>query len=107
MKLVHRSLARNGPGSAKVSPLPLPSPTPPSLCSLFHRPGLAPGGIVLVRLLICSPPCVQLLPEEEDDLWHAYNLIAVGDTLQAVTVRWVFRLRGARLDLGSSSRVLN
>jgi hypothetical protein len=33
---------------------------------------------------------VQLLPEEEDDLWHAYNLIAVGDTLQAVTVRWVF-----------------
>uniref|UniRef100_A0A453D5Q7 Pelota N-terminal domain-containing protein n=1 Tax=Aegilops tauschii subsp. strangulata TaxID=200361 RepID=A0A453D5Q7_AEGTS len=45
MKLVHRNLARNGPGSAK------------------------------------------LLPEEEDDLWHAYNLIAVGDSLQAVTVR--------------------
>jgi hypothetical protein len=41
--------------------------------------------------------CVQLLPEEEDDLWHAYNLIAVGDTLQAVTVRWVLRLRGACL----------
>jgi hypothetical protein len=40
---------------------------------------------------------VQLLPEEEDDLWHAYNLIAVGDTLQAVTVRWVLRLRAACL----------
>ncbi|VAH37507.1 unnamed protein product [Triticum turgidum subsp. durum] len=49
MKLVHRNLARNGPGSAK------------------------------------------LLPEEEDDLWHAYNLIAVGDSLQAVTVRKVLR----------------
>ncbi|KAF7011568.1 hypothetical protein CFC21_025857 [Triticum aestivum] len=49
MKLVHRNLTRNGPGSAK------------------------------------------LLPEEEDDLWHAYNLIAVGDSLQAVTVRKVLR----------------
>jgi stalled ribosome rescue protein Dom34 len=29
----------------------------------------------------------QLVPEEEDDLWHAYNLIAIGDNLQAVTVR--------------------
>uniref|UniRef100_A0A0E0DJH1 Protein pelota homolog n=1 Tax=Oryza meridionalis TaxID=40149 RepID=A0A0E0DJH1_9ORYZ len=49
MKLVHRSLARNGPGS------------------------------------------VKLVPEEEDDLWHAYNLIVPGDTLQAVTVRKVLR----------------
>jgi hypothetical protein len=32
--------------------------------------------------------CVaQLLPEEEDDMWHAYNLIGVGDHLEAVTVR--------------------
>ncbi|KAG0527909.1 hypothetical protein BDA96_06G273900 [Sorghum bicolor] len=49
MKLVHRNLVRNGPGS------------------------------------------VKLVPEEEDDLWHAYNLIAVGDNLQAVTVRKVLR----------------
>ncbi|KAG8066540.1 hypothetical protein GUJ93_ZPchr0004g39149 [Zizania palustris] len=54
MKLVHRSLVRNGPGSAK------------------------------------------LLPEEEDDLWHAYNLIATGDTLQAVTVRKVVREMASR-----------
>uniref|UniRef100_A0A0E0KW88 Protein pelota homolog n=1 Tax=Oryza punctata TaxID=4537 RepID=A0A0E0KW88_ORYPU len=49
MKLVHRNLARNGPGS------------------------------------------VKLVPEEDDDLWHAYNLIVPGDTLQAVTVRKVLR----------------
>ncbi|KAL6844110.1 hypothetical protein ACP4OV_025783 [Aristida adscensionis] len=49
MKLVHRDLVRNGPGT------------------------------------------VKLLPEEEDDLWHAYNLIAAGDNLQAVTVRKVLR----------------
>uniref|UniRef100_K3Z780 Protein pelota homolog n=1 Tax=Setaria italica TaxID=4555 RepID=K3Z780_SETIT len=49
MKLVHRDLVRNGPGS------------------------------------------VKLVPEEEDDLWHAYNLIAIGDNLQAVTVRKVLR----------------
>ncbi|ONM12695.1 Protein PELOTA 1 [Zea mays] len=49
MKIVHRDLVRNGPGS------------------------------------------VKLVPEEEDDLWHAYNLIAIGDSLQAVTVRKVLR----------------
>ncbi|PAN40550.1 hypothetical protein PAHAL_7G324100 [Panicum hallii] len=49
MRLVHRDLVRNGPGS------------------------------------------VKLVPEEEDDLWHAYNLIATGDNLQAVTVRKVLR----------------
>ncbi|XP_066355187.1 protein PELOTA 1-like [Miscanthus floridulus] len=49
MKLVHRNLVHNGPGS------------------------------------------VKLVPGEEDDLWHAYNLIAIGDNLQAVTVRKVLR----------------
>lgn len=53
MKLVHRSLVRNGPGS------------------------------------------VKLLPEEDDDLWHAYNLIAAGDTLKAVTVRKVLRQKAS------------
>ncbi|KAL6651563.1 hypothetical protein ACP70R_010488 [Stipagrostis hirtigluma subsp. patula] len=38
-----------------------------------------------------GPGTVKLLPEEEDDLWHAYNLIATGDNLQAVTVRKVLR----------------
>ncbi|KJE95493.1 translation factor pelota [Capsaspora owczarzaki ATCC 30864] len=32
---------------------------------------------------------VLLLPEEAEDMWHAYNLIAVGDKLRASTVRRV------------------
>nr|AAL87190.1 putative pelota [Oryza sativa Japonica Group] len=38
-----------------------------------------------------GPGSVKLVPEEEDDLWHAYNLIVPGDTLQSVTVRKVLR----------------
>jgi stalled ribosome rescue protein Dom34 len=37
-----------------------------------------------VLTLVCV---AQLLPEEEDDMWHVYNLIGVGDHLEAVTVR--------------------
>lgn len=29
-----------------------------------------------------------MVPEEADDLWIAYNLIAEGDTVLAVTVRY-------------------
>ena len=29
-----------------------------------------------------------MIPEEEDDLWHTYNLISVGDSVRAVTVRY-------------------
>ena len=32
---------------------------------------------------------VTLMPEEEDDMWHAYNLILVGDLIKASTVRRV------------------
>jgi len=32
---------------------------------------------------------VKLEPEEQEDMWHAYNLIAVGDSLRASTVRKV------------------
>ncbi|KAM3224278.1 hypothetical protein ACQJBY_057584 [Aegilops geniculata] len=52
MKLVGKSLARDGPGS------------------------------------------VKLLPEVDDDLWDAYNLIAAGDAVEAVTVRKITRSGG-------------
>lgn len=30
---------------------------------------------------------VVLFPEESEDMWHAYNLIAVGDWLKSTTIR--------------------
>lgn len=38
-------------------------------------------------------------PEEQEDMWHAYNLIAVGDSLRASTVRKVVQTS----DTGSST----
>lgn len=38
-----------------------------------------------------GPGSVKLVPEEADDLWHAYNLVAKGDRLSSVTVRKVQR----------------
>lgn len=38
-----------------------------------------------------GPGSVKLIPEEADDLWHVYNLVAKGDRLSAVTVRKVQR----------------
>lgn len=38
-----------------------------------------------------GPGSVKIVPEEADDLWGAYNLIAEGDTVLAVTVRKVLR----------------
>ncbi|XP_054712232.1 protein pelota-like [Uloborus diversus] len=32
---------------------------------------------------------VTLMPEEAEDMWHAYNLIAVGDSLRSTTIRKV------------------
>lgn len=34
---------------------------------------------------------VKLLPEEAEDMWHVYNLVAKGDRVAAVTVRKVIR----------------
>lgn len=31
--------------------------------------------------------CVTLIPEEAEDMWHAYNLICVEDTLRSTTIR--------------------
>jgi protein pelota len=30
---------------------------------------------------------IVLLPEEPEDMWHAYNLIAVGDLVKSTTIR--------------------
>ncbi|KAI8007124.1 Protein PELOTA 1 [Camellia lanceoleosa] len=38
-----------------------------------------------------GPGSVKMVPEEADDLWLAYNLVATGDTVLAVTVRKVLR----------------
>lgn len=32
---------------------------------------------------------VELVPEEPEDMWHAYNLVAIGDTLRSTTIRKV------------------
>lgn len=38
-----------------------------------------------------GPGSVKIIPEEPDDLWHAYNLVSQGDSVLAVTVRKVMR----------------
>ncbi|CAK9326027.1 unnamed protein product [Citrullus colocynthis] len=38
-----------------------------------------------------GPGSVKMVPVDSDDLWHAYNLIAPGDTVMAVTVRKVIK----------------
>ena len=30
---------------------------------------------------------VTLIPEESEDMWHAYNLVAEGDSLKSTTIR--------------------
>ncbi|CAL9775694.1 unnamed protein product [Musa acuminata subsp. burmannicoides] len=42
-----------------------------------------------------GPGGVNLVPEEDDDMWHAYNLISAGDTVKAATVRKVIREMGS------------
>jgi hypothetical protein len=81
---------RQGP-STSPSPLLSRCSIAPVACGvrLVSRPGDSPPAVGIPRggcglTLGCD---AQLLPEEEDDLWHAYNLIVVGDRLQAVTVR--------------------
>lgn len=31
---------------------------------------------------------VTLIPEEAEDMWHTYNLVQVGDSLRASTIRY-------------------
>lgn len=30
---------------------------------------------------------IELIPEEKEDMWHVYNLISIGDSVQASTIR--------------------
>ena len=43
---------------------------------------------------------VALLPEEAEDMWHIYNLIAVGDQIRASTVRYAPALGGGARAFG-------
>ncbi|KAL2549124.1 Protein PELOTA 1 [Forsythia ovata] len=47
--------------------------------------------IVRRNLTPNGPGSVKMVPDEADDLWLAYNLIAAGDTVLAITVRKVLR----------------
>ncbi|XP_022144550.1 protein PELOTA 1 [Momordica charantia] len=47
--------------------------------------------IVRKQLESNGPGSVKMVPVDSDDLWHAFNLIAPGDTVMAVTVRKVIR----------------
>ena len=40
---------------------------------------------IAMFFIICRS--VVLVPDEAEDMWHAYNLIAVGDRLKATTIR--------------------
>ena len=35
----------------------------------------------------CCSRSVTLIPEEAEDMWHAYNLVQVGDSLRSTTIR--------------------
>ncbi|XP_015763919.1 PREDICTED: protein pelota homolog [Acropora digitifera] len=45
--------------------------------------------VITVILDITFVRSVVLVPEEAEDMWHAYNLIAVGDHLKSTTIRRV------------------
>lgn len=47
--------------------------------------------IVRKDLVPDGPGSVKMIPIDSDDLWYAYNLIAPGDSVMAVTVRKVLR----------------
>lgn len=35
---------------------------------------------------------IKLIPQEPEDMWHAYNLIVKGDVLEATTFRKVMKV---------------
>lgn len=39
-------------------------------------------------MIILPRRYVALIPEEPEDMWHAYNLICEGDSVRASTVRY-------------------
>ncbi|KAJ4773108.1 hypothetical protein LUZ62_063252 [Rhynchospora pubera] len=47
--------------------------------------------LIRKNLVPDGPGTVKLKPVEDDDMWHAYNLICTGDKVEATTVRKVLR----------------
>lgn len=42
---------------------------------------------ILKRRIIKGQGYVQMIPTEEEDLWHIYNLIHEGDKIKSLTTR--------------------
>ncbi|XP_013398167.1 protein pelota homolog isoform X2 [Lingula anatina] len=42
-----------------------------------------------INLLSNTCRSVTLIPEEAEDMWHAYNLVSIGDTVRSTTIRKV------------------
>uniref|UniRef100_A0A674DTG7 Pelota mRNA surveillance and ribosome rescue factor n=1 Tax=Salmo trutta TaxID=8032 RepID=A0A674DTG7_SALTR len=45
---------------------------------------------------------VTLMPEEAEDMWHTYNLLQIGDSLMASTIRYVRLVDNVRDNGGTS-----
>ena len=43
--------------------------------------------MLVLMLLLSLSSQVTLMPEEAEDMWHTYNLLQVGDSLRASTIR--------------------
>lgn len=86
MKIVRRDLVPDGPGSVKVIFFIELSNFRSILIPQIKKT------IKLIWLLYILKKnhifSLQIIPEEADDLWVAYNLIAEGDTVLAITVRY-------------------
>lgn len=77
MKLLHKSIEKDGCGLV-------------FLVTKFERFWLFFGTLDLcVLFLVLCYRSIGFMPEEPEDMWHAYNLIAEGDAVTASTVRKV------------------
>ena len=84
MKIVRRDLVPDGPGSVKVRPPPF---TPNSSSSFLFQIFLQP---LQIWIEFFGKFLIQMVPVDSDDLWYVYNLIAPGDSVMAVTVRYYY-----------------
>ena len=103
MKLKHRSVsAKDGGGSIKLHPGKakplLPSPSIQAETGPTMLLQLRIAGFVCIASSVCPRPhhcaaagvclCdVRVSAEVAEDMWHVFNLLAVGDLVQATTVR--------------------
>ncbi|WOL17687.1 protein PELOTA 1 isoform X2 [Canna indica] len=78
--------------SYTTDPVCLSKPTTKQLPSCLFILA-SPRTMKLVRrdLVRGGPGSVKIILEDDDDMWHVYNLISVGDSIQVVTVRKVIR----------------